>query len=193
MHHLLSGCKKLAGTEYVKQHNNTLKVLAVKWATENGLLPKDTKWYTTNWERGKVIEKGEKELLWDWENSMRTNCIARTPDLSLEDTSKKTILLIDMACPNENNKIAKQIEKIGKYNRLYFELRERQEGYMVKNVPAIIGCLGGGMKELKESIRQIFEYNNNDKELEWISREIQKTVLWESESLIRKVLSGLLT
>ena len=63
----------------------------------------------------------------------------------------------------------------------------------MKVVPAIIGCLGGGMKELKESIRQIFEYNNNDKELEWISREIQKTVLWESESLIRKVLSGLLT
>ena len=49
------------------------------------------------------------------------------------------------------------------------------------------------MKELKENIRQIFEYDNNDKVLEWISREIQKIVLWESESLIRKVLSGLLT
>ena len=58
---LLSGCKKLAGTEYVKRHNNTLKVLAVKWATENGLLPKDTKWYTTNWERGKLIEKMERK------------------------------------------------------------------------------------------------------------------------------------
>ena len=49
------------------------------------------------------------------------------------------------------------------------------------------------MKELKESIRQIFEYDSNDKELEWIAREMQKTVLWESEYLIRKVLSGLLT
>ena len=98
-----------------------------------------------------------------------------------------------MACPNENNKIAKRDEKIGKYNRLCFELRERREGYTVKVVPTIIGCLGGGMKELKESIRQIFEYENNDEEPEWISREMQKTVLWESESLIRKVLSGLLT
>ena len=43
VHHLLSGCKKLAGTKYVKRHNNALKMLAVKWATENGLLPKDTK------------------------------------------------------------------------------------------------------------------------------------------------------
>ena len=63
----------------------------------------------------------------------------------------------------------------------------------VKVIPTIIRCLGGGMKELKESIRQIFEYDNNDKELEWISREMQKTVLWESKSLIRKELFGLLT
>ena len=71
-----------------------------------------------------------------------------------------------MACPNENNKIAKRDEKIEKYDRLYFELRERWEDYMVKVVPTIIGCLGVGMQELKESIRQIFEFDNNDKELE---------------------------
>ena len=60
----------------------------------------------------------------------------------------------------------------------------------MKVVSTIIGCLGGGIKELKESIRQIFKYDNNDKELEWISRETQNTLLWES--LMRKVLSGLL-
>ena len=189
VHHVLSGCKKLAGTEYVKRHNNTLKVLAVKWATENGLLFKDTKWYTTRWERGKVIEKDRKKLFWDWEYPMRTDFIAHRPNLTLKDKSKKTILLIDMACPNENNKIAKRDENIGKYRRLCFELRERREGCKVKVVPSIIGCLGGGMRELKESIREIFEYENSDKELERISREMQKTVLWESASLIRKVLT----
>ena len=65
VHHLLPGCKKLAGTGYVKPHNNTLKVS--KWVTENGLLPKDTNWYTTKWERVKVIEKDGKNLFWDWE------------------------------------------------------------------------------------------------------------------------------
>ena len=95
---------------------------------------------------------------------MRTDCNARRPDLTLEDTSKKTIILIAMLCPNEYNKIGKRDVKIGKYYR--------------------------GIKELKGSIRQIFEYDNNDKKLEWISREMQKTLLWESESLIRKVLSG---
>ena len=42
VHHLLPGCKKLVGTEYVKRHNNTLKVLPVKWAVENALLLKDS-------------------------------------------------------------------------------------------------------------------------------------------------------
>ena len=49
----------------------------------------------------------------------------------------------------------------------------------MKAVPAIIGCLGGEMRELKESIREIFEYENNDKEVERISGEMQKTVLWK--------------
>ena len=104
----LSGCKKLAGSENVKRHDNTLKVLAVKWAVENGLLPEETKWYAVNWECGKVIENNGKKLYWDWEHRMRTNCIAKRPDLTLEDTGKKTILLIDMACPNESNKEAKR-------------------------------------------------------------------------------------
>ena len=30
--YLLAGCKKLAGTEYARRHNNALKVLAVWWA-----------------------------------------------------------------------------------------------------------------------------------------------------------------
>ena len=66
----------------------------------------------------KVIEKDGKTLSWDWEHPMRMDCIARRPDLTLEDTSKKTVLLIDMACPNEYNKIAKRDEKIAKYNGL---------------------------------------------------------------------------
>ena len=43
--HLLSRCEKLAGSEYVKSRNNTLKVLAVKWAVETGIMPEGTKWF----------------------------------------------------------------------------------------------------------------------------------------------------
>ena len=43
---------------------------------------------------------------------------------------------------------------------------------MMKVIPRIIRCLGVGMKELKENIRQIFEYDSNDTELEWIAGEM---------------------
>ena len=40
-------------------------------------------------------------------------------------------------------------------------------------------CLGGEIKELKEIILQVFEYDNNVRELESIFPEIQKIALWE--------------
>lgn len=45
---------------------------------------------------------------------------------------------------------------------------------MVKVISKILGYLKGRIKELKEAIRQIFKYDNNDKKLGWISREMQK-------------------
>ena len=63
--------------------------------------------------------------------------------------------------------------------------------YTAKVTPTVIGCVGGGLKELKANIKSIFD-NDNDNEHSALAREMQRTVLWESESLIRKVLSGLL-
>lgn len=90
------------------------------------------------------------------------------------------------------NKESKQEEKIRNYQQLCFKLQERWEGYTVTVIPTVTGWLGGGIKELKGNIKQIFDYDN-DKELELIAQEMQKTVLGESESLIRKILCGLLT
>ena len=191
--HLLSGCKKLAGTEYLKRHDNALKVLAVKWAIKNGMLPEDTKWYTVKWQRGTVLERNGQKLFWDWEHRMRTNCTERRPDLTLEDSANKTIVLVDMACPMESNRMKKRDDKVTKYQQLCFEVRERREGYTVEVIPTIIGCLGGGMKELRTNIKRILKNYCDDNELHIIANEMQKTVLWESESIIRKTLSGLLT
>lgn len=98
----------------------------------------------------------------------RTDYIADRLDLTLGDTTKKTILLINMMCPNDYRKVTKRVAKIGKHHWLYFPLRERREVYMVKVIPTIIGFHRGGIKELKESIKKIFEYDNNYKEIEGI-------------------------
>ena len=100
------------------------------------------------WEKGTVIERDGKKLLWDWEHCIRTNinCTARTPDFRLEDTVNKVVIMIEMACPNEINKDEKRTEKIRKYQQLCYEIRERREGYVVKMIRSVIGCFGGGMK-----------------------------------------------
>ena len=83
----------------------------------------------------------------------------------------------------------KRMEKLTKYRQLAFETRERRPGYVIKVVPVIIGALGGGMKMLKTKLKTIFD----DQELvDKIAGEMQRTVLMDSESIIRGVISGLL-
>ena len=49
--HLLVGCQKVAGFEYVRRHDNALQILAVQWRIKNGLLPEGTKWYMEKWKK----------------------------------------------------------------------------------------------------------------------------------------------
>ena len=53
--HILSGCKVLAGSAYLKWHNNALMVLIVEWAKQESLFPSDSVWYK---------QSGVKELCW---------------------------------------------------------------------------------------------------------------------------------
>ena len=46
---------------------------------------------------------------------MRNSCTARRPDLILEDTEKKMLLLVYMACPIEKNRDEKRERQMHKY------------------------------------------------------------------------------
>ena len=92
-----------------------------------------------------------------------------------------------MACPQENNIEAKVKEKLDKYPQLAFETRENRVGYRVEVVPLVLGCLGGGIGKLWKNVKKVIQ---TDTETERILKEMQKTVLMGSESVIRKVLSG---
>ena len=56
-------------------------------------------------------------------------------------------------------------------------------------VPLIIGALGGGMRQITKDLGMIFE-NNNIKQKTIC--EMQKTILMDSETMVRKELSGLI-
>ena len=188
MQHLLAGCEKLASTEYVRRHNNALKMLAVRWAINNGVLPPNTKWWNENWTKRRMIQRNGYKLLWDWEHRMKTTNTVKRPDMMLEDESKKMICIVDMARRYESNIHEKRIEKLRKYQQFAFELRERREQYRVTVVPLVIGCLGGGIKQLTKDIKVLFKPENVNS----ILSKMRKVVLWESETILRKVTSGLI-
>ena len=98
------------------------------------------------------------------------------------------ICIVDMVCRYESNIHEKRIEKLRKYQQLVFELRERREEYKVMVVPLVIGCLGGGIKQLTKGIKVLFKAEDVNS----ILSKMQKVVLWESETILRKVTSGLI-
>jgi len=189
--HLASGCQLLAGTDYLNRHNNVLKVLMTAWAIENKLLEEDQCWYKQKWEKGMVMENDAVKMAWDFEYHMRKETTARRPDVTIEYKEQKLIQVIDMACPSDKNISDKVQEKLQKYQQLAYEIRERRPGYHVEIIPVVIGCMGGGATQLKEQIRRIM--NGTERTLVQTWREMLKTVLAETEGMIRKVLSNITT
>ena len=83
-----------------------------------------------------------------------------------------------MACPSENNVDAKHAEKLQKYQQLAFEIRERRPGYNVMIIP----------RQVTNQIGRLISEKNKRA----ILNNMVKTVLFESESITRKVLSRLI-
>ena len=106
--------------------------------------------------------------------------------ISLYKVEKK-IFIVDMSCPMEENIEEKRREKLTKYQQIAFEIRERRKGYGIRIVPLVIECLGGGGdRVLKELMTLTGEKSRQ------ILAEMTRVVLWEGESILRKVLGGLI-
>ena len=62
-----------------------------------------------------------------------------------------------MSCPVELNKSTKGGEKIQKCQQLVFETSERLQGFKVKIILIIIGCLGGVIRQLTNDLNELFK------------------------------------
>ena len=185
--HLLAGCKVLANSEYLTRHNRALMILAISWEKEFNLVEKDMKWYKQKWCRGYTLENHHAKLVWDFEFNLRKTTTSRRPVLTLEDKEKNMLWILDMACPQENNIVTKRDEKQTKYRQLAFELREKAE-YKIYVIPVIIGALGGCIKEAIHEVKKMFK---QDDLREKLVGEMQRTILMDGETIIWKILSGL--
>ena len=120
--HILSGCKILAGSDYLKRQNNALMVLIVEWEKQESLLPSDSVWYKQKWSKRTVLEKNGKKICWDFEFTIRKTTSARRPDAMIENDEEKKLWIVDITCRNEKNIGEKHREKLTKYQQLAFEI-----------------------------------------------------------------------
>ena len=67
-------------------------------------------------------------------------------------------------------------------------MRERRPRYTVTIIPIIIGALGGGMKKTTNELSKLLAKHEL---VVKTAAEMQKTILMDSETLLRKVLSGI--
>ena len=132
------------------------------------------------------MENDKFKLMWHFEYKLRKYNKARRPDLTLEDRVGKLIWLIDMTCPREQSIEEKHLEKLNKYQQLAFETRDKRLGFQVEIIPLVIGCLEGGINKLQQQMEKLIRHEKEDKQ---VVRNMQKRVLMESETLLRKLLS----
>ena len=162
--------------------------MAVAWAKEYELVGGDVVWYKERSEGETVLENEKGKLVWDFEFHLRKTTTTRRPDLTLQDKTKKKIWICDMACPQQRNIEAKKLEKLTKYRQLAYEFREKHPEYEIMVVSLITGALVGSIRQIMVDMENIFE---NKDLLKRTICEMQKTVLMNSETTSRKVLSGL--
>ena len=83
------------------------------------------------------------------------------PDIVLLDKTKRSCLVIDVACPFDTRVQDKEQEKITKYQDLKWEL-QRIWNCSVKVIPIVIGTLGTVSKSHSKWIKEVSDTINFD-------------------------------
>ena len=178
--HLVSGCSKLAGTEYKKRHDRM--GLRVYWemCRERGIKCSD-KWYKETPDKVRVSKCGRYEIWWDRKVETPKVLEANRPDMVCIDKEEKQWLILDFSVPNDINILNKEKEKIEKYTPLAYEIR-KMCGVTTKIIPLVVGSLGAVSKDL--------ERNLNYLNIGHIQTCMQKSAIIGTSIILKKVLSN---
>ena len=178
--HLVSGCSKLAGTEYKKRHDRM--GLRVYWemCKDRGIKCND-KWYKETPDKVRVSKCGRYEIWWDKKVETPKVLEANRPDLICIDKEEKQWLILDFSVPNDINILNKEKEKIEKYTPLAYEIR-KMCGVTTKIIPLVVGSLGAVSKDLERNL----DFLN----IGHIQTCMQKSAIIGSTIILKKVLSN---
>ena len=174
--HITSQCPKLAQKEYKRRHDRVARSLHWNLCKQN-TIECCSKWYEHQPER--VIENEQVKLLWDFTIQTDNTIQARRPDLVIINKIEKTSHIIDVAIPGYERVLAKETEKIEKYDELRREL-ERLWKVKAKVAPIITDALGTVTRNLDSYLKEIG--------VNVMLQLIQKSALPGSARILRKIL-----
>ena len=127
-----------------------------------------------------VVKSDVAKILWDVCIQVDRQIEHRRPDIVVLENNAKKCLIIDVACPVDNNLIPKRNEKLDNYSELRLEIARMWDKETLI-VPIIIGPL--------ESIRNDLECNLEKLGMFYNVGTLQKSVLLGTANILRKVLS----
>ena len=137
--HIICECKKLAQREYRRRDDTVAKLVHWKLCEKHNLERKE-KWYE-HCPEGAVKDDNVK-LIWDINIQCDNVIEARRPDLILVDKKAKSYVIIGVAIPGDCRIHEKEIEKIGKYQKLKRELKRLWSLKKFEVVPVVVEALG---------------------------------------------------
>ena len=174
--HIVSGCSMLAQKEYKRRHDKVC--LNIYWA----LCKKYGVKVCERWYEHKVksvIENDIVKILWDVCIQVDRQIEHRRPDIVVMEKNTNKCLIINVACPVDNNLILKRNEKLDNCSELRLEIARMWDKETI--VPIIIGAL--------ESIPNDLECNLKKLDISYNAETLQKSVLLGTTNILRKVLS----
>ena len=150
--HVVSGCGKLAQTEYKGRHDNVARYIHCQLCGKCGL-ERANSWYEQKPEG--VVESENFKILWDFTVQCDRKIEARWPDIVFIDKNESEVVVIDVAISGDDRVKDKELEKLEKYQLLKDETAQVWRMRKVIVVPAVIGALGAVSVNFKEYMKRI--------------------------------------
>lgn len=187
--HILSGCSKLAETDYLRRHNKALTILITEVLIKFKFIEQRPSWFSPI-QIKPYYDNNLATVWWDIPEEFgelrATN--AKRPDAKILDKMNRSVTIIEQSIPWISNRETKEIEKQEKYEDVRRNNRIKYKGHTVDQANIIMDGLGGFSPNLRVNIKKII---GEKRVVEEIIYKMQKVVVSEAAHIARKFkLSG---
>ena len=103
-------------------------------------------------------------------------------EVRIIDKKEEKVILIEMSCPWDDNRVVKADEKTRKYGPLRLELMKQYPGYKMTEYNIIMDVLGGYSEEIRESIQSLVGERSKI-----VLKKMQKAMLTNTLNIARSM------